>query len=469
MFEIPRLKFADAAEKSIPVWLAGAKKLKAAMLAPETDAGPPAEALRFAAATSFDPKPGRLFWFTQEQGAPGVVFCLDEDPGADPFQPGALATLLPAGVYRWVENPEKPELAALAFLLGGHGFARYKNAPPRARLVAPEGVDAGFLETTASCVAFGRDLIDTPANDLGPDELEAAALGLAEAYGAKTKVFRGKVLARDFPLIHAVGKGSPREPRLVELRWNPKRKRKLTLVGKGVCFDSGGLDIKPESAMGLMKKDMGGAAAALSAAALIMAGNIDVSLRVLIPIVENSVSGEAFRPGDVYRSRKGLSVEIGNTDAEGRLILADALTLADEEKPDLLIDFATLTGAARVALGADLPPFFTDDDDLAEAISRHGFAVNDPVWRLPLWKPYAAKLDGKIADLNNAPAGGMAGSIVAALFLRRFVSPGVAWAHFDLYGWTPAARPGRPEGGEAQAARLIYSLAREKFGTAKLR
>jgi leucyl aminopeptidase len=321
----------------------------------------------------------------------------------------------------------------------------------------------------ASCIAFGRDLIDTPANDLGPDELEAAALGLAEAYGAKAKVIRGKALERDFPLIQAVGKGSPREPRLVELRWKPKRKRKMTLVGKGVCFDSGGLDIKPESAMGLMKKDMGGAAAALSAAALIMAGNLDVSLRLLIPIVENSVSGEAFRPGDVYRSRKGLTVEIGNTDAEGRLVLADALALADEEKPELLIDFATLTGAARVALGPDLPPFFTDDDALAEAISRHGFAVNDPVWRLPLWQPYASKVDGKIADLNNAPAGGMAGAITAALFLRRFVSKGVSWAHFDLYGWTPSARPGRPEGGEAQAARLIFSLAREKFGTAKLR
>jgi leucyl aminopeptidase len=463
MFEMPKLKFAGKAEMSIPVWLTGAKKLKSALQEPETATDLPAEALRFAAAISFDPKPGRPFWFAQADGAPGVVFCLDEDPAADPFQPGALATLLPAGVYRWVDNPQNPELAALAFLLGAHAFARYKSPRERAHLAAPEGIDAGAVETTASCIAFGRNLIDTPANDLGPDELEAAALGLAEQFGAKAKVIRGKALERDFPLIQAVGKGSPRAPRLVELRWKPKRTRKMTLVGKGVCFDSGGLDIKPESAMGLMKKDMGGAAAALSAAALIMAGNLDVSLRLLIPIVENSVSGEA------YRSRKGLSVEIGNTDAEGRLILADALAFADEETPELLIDFATLTGAARVALGADLPPFFTDDDALAEAISRHGAAVNDPVWRLPLWKPYAAKLDGKIADLNNAPAGGMAGAIIAALFLRRFVSPGVSWAHFDLYGWTPAARPGRPEGGEAQAARLIFSLARERFGTAKLR
>jgi leucyl aminopeptidase len=220
--------------------------------------------------------------------------------------------------------------------------------------------------------------------------------------------------------------------------------------------------------MGLMKKDMGGAAAALAVSAMIMAANLDVSLRLLLPIVENSVSGEAFRPGDVYRSRKGLTVEIGNTDAEGRLILADALALADEEKPDLLVDFATLTGAARVALGPDLPPFYTEDEGLAEAIARHGAASNDPVWRLPLWKAYDSKLDSKIADLNNAPAGGMAGSIMAALFLKRFVSPGVSWAHFDIYAWNPAARPGRPEGGEAQAARLIYGLAREKFGLAKL-
>jgi leucyl aminopeptidase len=469
MFEMPKPKFADPTEKCVPVWLVDAKKLAASLKEPERTSDLPAEALRFAAAISFDPKPGRHFWFTQGEGAPAVVFCLDGDSAADPFQPGALATLLPAGAYRFVNNPEKPGLAALAFLLGSHSFTRYKTPRSRAILVAPKSVDAPAIESIASCVAFARDLIDTPANDLGPDELEAAALGLAAEFGAKAKVFRGKALARDFPLIHAVGKGSPREPRLVELRWNPKRARKMTLVGKGVCFDSGGLDIKPDSAMGLMKKDMGGAAAALAAAAMIMAANLDVALRLLIPIVENSVSGEAFRPGDVYPSRKGLTVEIGNTDAEGRLILADALALADEEKPELLFDFATLTGAARMALGPDLPPFYTDDDALAEAISRHGFAVNDPVWRLPLWKPYAAKLDGKIADLNNAPVGGMAGSITAALFLRRFVSPGVAWAHFDIYGWTPAARPGRPEGGEAQAARLVFSLASEKFGRAKLR
>jgi leucyl aminopeptidase len=461
MFEMPKLRFADPSEKAIPVWLVAAAKFANAQ-------NLPAEASAFAAACFFDAKPGRHFFFLQADGAPGVVFCLDDDPAADPFQPGALATLLPPGVYRWIDAPEKPDLAALSFLLGGAKFTRYKKPHEAARLVAPKNIDAGAVESMASCVALARSLIDTPANDLGPDELEAAIVGVAALFGAEARVVSGEELAREFPLIHAVGKGSPRAPRLVDLRWRPERRRKMTLVGKGVCFDSGGLDIKPESAMGLMKKDMGGAASSLAAAAMIMAADVDVSLRLLVPIVENSVSGEAFRPGDVYPSRKGLSVEIGNTDAEGRLILADALALADEENPELLIDFATLTGAARVALGPDLPPFFTDDEALAAAIARHGAAANDPVWRLPLWKAYDSKLDGKIADLNNAPPGGMAGSISAALFLRRFVSKSAAWAHFDIYGWTPGAKPGRPEGGEAQAARLVFSLAREKFGTAKV-
>jgi leucyl aminopeptidase len=274
-------------------------------------------------------------------------------------------------------------------------------------------------------------------------------------------------LERDFPLILAVGKGSSRPPRLVDINWGAEDAPKVTLVGKGVCFDSGGLDIKPGGAMGLMKKDMGGAAAALALASMVMDAGLPVRLRVILPIVENSISGDAFRPGDIYPSRKGLSVEIGNTDAEGRLVLADALALADEDAPDLLIDFATLTGAARVALGPDLPPFFTDDEDLAAAIARHGGLTNDPVWRLPLWRPYASMLDAKIADLNNAPTGGFAGAITAALFLQRFVDPQRRWAHFDIYGWRPSALPGRPEGGEAQAARLLYSLIEEKYGAGK--
>jgi leucyl aminopeptidase len=461
------LQFAGFDEAAIPVWIAPVAAIKAALA--KEDAGHvfPPEALALAKAAAFEPRAGHHLSFVQESGAPAVLFCLDDEASADPFQLGALASL-PEGVYRLVEAPDNPALAGLAFLLGAYRFTRYKAGKPGPRLVAPHGIDRDEVEAIASAVALARDLVNTPANDLGPDELEFFARGVAEKFGAEIRVIGGEALARDCPLIHAVGKGSPRAPRLVELRWKPEREKKLALVGKGVCFDSGGLDIKPESAMGLMKKDMGGAAAALAASAMIMAANLDLSLRLLLPIVENSVSGEAFRPGDVYSSRKGLTVEIGNTDAEGRLILADALTMADEEKPDLLVDFATLTGAARVALGPDLPPFFTQDDALAEAIARHGAACNDPVWRLPLWKAYESKLDGKIADLNNAPAGGMAGSIVAALFLKRFVSSGVSWAHFDIYAWTPSARPGRPEGGEAQAARLIYALAREKFGLAKL-
>ncbi len=469
MVDLPKLKFAKPKENSIAVWLADPQAFARALAAPEKAADLPGEALRFAAATRFEAKSGRLMWFVGADGEAAAVFFVESGAKADPFQPGELANLLPPGVYRLASAPRRPDLAALAFLLGAHRFVRYKSRRESPRLIAPEGVDAAEIESIASSVAFARDLIDTPANDLGPDELEHAVQALARTFGAKVATIRGEKLAREFPLVHAVGKGSPRAPRLVDLRWKPKRARRLTLVGKGVCFDSGGLDIKPESAMALMKKDMGGAAAAIAAAATIMAANLDVALRLLVPIVENSVSGDAFRPGDVYPSRKGLTVEIGNTDAEGRLILADALALADEEKPELLVDFATLTGAARVALGPDLPPFFTDDDQLAADIARHGAEVNDPVWRLPLWSGYELKLDGKVAHLTNAPAGGMAGAITAALFLRRFVAQSPAWVHFDIYGWTPAAKAGRPEGGEAQAARLIFSLAKEKFGKAKLR
>jgi leucyl aminopeptidase len=467
MAQLPKIEFAGPDQKSVPIWLADAKAFAAALLDPEKAKAPP-EALRFAATTGFEAKPGRLLWFVSSEGTPGVVFIVDAGPQADPFQTGALANLLPAGLYHFESTLERADLAALAFLLGGKKFSRYKSERAGPRLVAPKEIDAAGVESIASAVALARELIDTPANDLGPDELEDAIRGVADRFGAKLNVVHGEKLARDFPLIHTVGKGSPRAPRLADLRWKAKRSRRLTLVGKGVCFDSGGLDIKPESAMALMKKDMGGAAAALAAAAMIMAADVDVSLRLLIPIVENSVSGEAFRPGDVYRSRKGLTVEIGNTDAEGRLILADALALADEDEPDLLIDFATLTGAARVALGPDLPPFFTDDDTLAADIARHGAAVNDPVWRLPLWSGYDSKVAGKIADLTNAPAGGMAGAITAALFLRRFVGKAKAWVHFDIFGWTPVAKPGRPEGGEAQAARLVFSLAQEKFGGEKV-
>ncbi len=271
------------------------------------------------------------------------------------------------------------------------------------------------------------------------------------------------LLKQNFPLIHAVGRASPRAPRLIDITWGDPAAPKITLVGKGVCFDTGGLDIKPSSGMLIMKKDMGGAACVLGAAHMIMDAKLKVRLRVLIPAVENAISGEAFRPLDIYRSRKGITVEIGNTDAEGRLVLADALALADEEKPELIVDMATLTGAARVALGPDLPAFFATDDALAADVARHAQAENDPVWRLPLWKPYDSMLDSKTADINNV-GGAFAGSITAALFLNRFVTAAKAWAHFDIYGWTPSARPARPEGGECQVARALYALLKERYG-----
>jgi leucyl aminopeptidase len=302
---------------------------------------------------------------------------------------------------------------------------------------------------------------------MGPADLEAATRTLAKQHGAKFRSVVGDELHRqNFPLIHAVGRAADarRAPRLIELRWGRSGDPKVTLVGKGVCFDTGGLDLKPSSAMLLMKKDMGGAATVLALAHMIMDAKLKVALRVLIPAVENSVAGDAFRPSDVYASRKGLTVEIGNTDAEGRLILADALALADEETPDLLVDMGTLTGAARVALGPELPPYYTDDETLAADLARHAAVENDPLWRLPLWMRYDQNLDSKVADVNNIAAGGMAGSIICALFLKRFVSAAKSWLHFDIYAWTPAAKPGRPEGGECQAARALYALLTQRYG-----
>ena len=384
----------------------------------------------------------------------------------DPMLAGKLAGALPAGIYRFANEPGDANLSALAFLLGLYRYSRYREAPrAQPRLVAPAGIDAARLESIARAIAFGRDLVNTPANDLGPDALESEALKLAQSFGARAEIIRGDdLIARGLPLIHAVGRAAAQPPRLVDFVWGRADAPKVTLVGKGVTFDTGGLDIKSASGMEIMKKDMGGAAAALSLARMIMDARLDVRLRTLVPIVENAISANAFRPGDVYRSRKGLTVEIGNTDAEGRLILADALSLADEEAPAMLLDFATLTGAARVALGPDLPPFYTDDEALAAEIARHSAAVGDPLWRLPLWRPYDKLVAGKIADLTNAPASPFAGSITAALFLRRFVANASAWAHFDIYAWNPAARAYGPEGGEVQGARALFALIGEWFG-----
>lgn len=424
---------------------------------------------RFARALGFEGKPGQQASLPGTEGGLGAVLFGVEPVSSrlhDPMLPGKLATLLPPGTYRFADPaPERPDLAALSWLLSGYRFLRYKSSPAEApRLVAPAGADAARIERVARGMTLARDLVNTPANDMGPDALEAAALDLARRHGAAARTVRGEVLERDFPLIHAVGQAAHEAPRLVDLAWGPAGAPGVTLVGKGVTFDTGGLDIKPPSAMELMKKDMAGAATALGLADMVMDAGLHLRLRVLLPVVENAISASAFRPGDIYRSRKGLTVEIGNTDAEGRLVLADALALACEDKPGLLIDFATLTGAARVALGPDLPAFYTDDGDVASAVMRHGEAARDPVWRMPLWRPYDALLEGKSSDLNNAPGGPFAGSITAALFLDRFVEPGVPHLHFDLYGWNPSAKPGRPEGGEAPTARLLFDMLSERAG-----
>ncbi|MGR3821593.1 MAG: leucyl aminopeptidase family protein [Salipiger marinus] len=370
--------------------------------------------------------------------------------------PWRIANNLPGG---------RIEEEALGWLLAGYRFARYAGrVPEMPQLVAPEGVDAARIETLAASEALIRDLVNTPASDMGPEELEAVARSLATQFGAAIEVTTGDaLLEQNFPMIHAVGRASPRAPRLIDLRWGTRGPR-LTLVGKGVCFDTGGLNLKSGASMGLMKKDMGGAANVLGLARSIMALDLPVQLRVLIPAVENSVSGSAFRPQDILTSRKGLTVEINNTDAEGRLVLADALALADEEKPDLLLSMATLTGAARVAVGPDLAPFYTGDEAFAAALSRASGPAADPVWRMPFWDPYEEKIEPGIADLDNAPAGGMAGSITAALFLRRFVTDTPRYAHFDIYSWQPAPAPARPKGGLGQGPRAILAALPEVLG-----
>ena len=336
---------------------------------------------------------------------------------------------------------------------------------PNVKLVPPDGIDVADIERMAEAAMLARDLINTPSNDMGPEQLAQAAQDLATRFGASFNCIVGEDLLRqNFPLIHAVGIASSRAPRLIDFGWGDPSHPKVTLVGKGVCFDTGGLDLKPSSGMLIMKKDMGGAANVLALALMVMDARLKVRLRVLIPAVENAVAGNAFRPLDIFTSRKGLTVEIGNTDAEGRLVLADALALADEEKPDLLIDLGTLTGAARVALGPDLPPFYTNDETLALDIARLAKQENDPMWRMPLWPAYDAWLDSKVATINNAPSGGFAGSIICALFLQRFVEAAKSWLHVDIYGWTPSARPARPEGGECQAARAIYKCLSERYG-----
>ena len=411
----------------------------------------PAQAA-WASAQGFTGAAGQLCVLPAEDGRPaGALF------GRDPSRMSIAraAAALPEGDWALSEGTEED---ALAWLLAGYRFDRYKSSKPqKARLICPEGVDPERVRAIAEGEALTRDLINTPASDMGPQELESAAAAVAERFGAKLTVIRGEdLIAQNFPMIHAVGRASPRAPRLLDLRWGESGPM-LTLVGKGVCFDTGGLNIKPGSSMGLMKKDMGGAATVLGLASMIMALGLKLRLRVLIPAVENAISGDAFRPQDILTSRKGLTVEVNNTDAEGRLVLADALAYGAEENPDLMLCMATLTGAARVALGPDIPPFYTDSDHIAVALTRGASEARDPLWRMPFWEPYETMIEPAIADLDNAPAGGMAGSITAALFLRRFVSDPERFAHFDIYGWQPSAAPARPKGGVGQGARAILA------------
>ncbi|HWK69116.1 MAG TPA: leucyl aminopeptidase family protein [Rhizobiaceae bacterium] len=433
------------------------------------DAGLEPGAAAWAKANDFTGQAGKVLILPGDGGelAGALLGTGNGEDGFGALTVGTLARTLPEGDWHFAVEPATPEIAALGLLLGGYSFTRYGRKPGKTlRFALPEGVDPERVRRIAGGVFLARDLVNTPANDMAPEALENAVHTLAEPHKASVSVIKGDaLLAKNFPMIHAVGRASHHAPRLIDLTWGPESAPKVTLVGKGVCFDTGGLDIKPASGMLLMKKDMGGAANVLGLASMIMSAGLNVRLRVLVPAVENAISGDAFRPGDILPSRKGLTVEIGNTDAEGRLILADALSLADEEEPQLLIDMATLTGAARVALGPDLPPFYTPDDALAGEIAQAAETAADPLWRMPLWEPYDAKLSSKIADLNNVTTDGFAGSVTAALFLKRFVEKTRSWAHFDIFAWSPSDRPHCPAGAEAQGIRALERVVSARFGT----
>ena len=412
---------------------------------------------------AFAAQSGRTALLPDPEGALARVL-LGVEGDEDLWSFGGLPGSLPPGLYRLDEavTGAAASRAALGWALGGYAFTRYKK-PERdfAVLAWPEGVDQAAITRAAEATFLVRDLINTPAEDMGPPQLAEAVEAVGREHGAEVAVTLGEALLEiNYPTIHAVGRAADRAPRLIDLRWGGAGPR-VTLVGKGVCFDSGGLDLKSAAGMKLMKKDMGGAAQVLGLAQMIMAAELPLRLRLLIPAVENSVSGNAFRPLDVIKTRQGLTVEIGNTDAEGRLILCDALAEADDEAPDLLVDFATLTGAARVALGTDLPALFCNDDPTAEALLAQGRVVQDPLWRLPLHAPYKRLLDSKVADLNNVSEGGYGGAITAALFLESFVAKAKAWIHIDVMAWNLAAKPGRPLGGEAMGLRAVYGLIEE--------
>ncbi|MEL6999346.1 MAG: leucyl aminopeptidase family protein [Pseudomonadota bacterium] len=419
----------------------------------------------------FRGKLGQVLCLPNEQGGLDRVLFGWGDAAArnrERFHLGDFARQAPPGTFRLEDSldADAAEEAALGWLLGRYRFTKYKSAGEehQADLLAPPGVDPTRLIRMVEGVFLTRDLINTPASDMTPATLEATARKIADRHGAEIDVVVGEdLLTKNFPMIHAVGRAAAAAPRLIDITWGDPDYPSVTLVGKGVCFDTGGLNLKPGASMGLMKKDMGGAATVLGLGHMIMALGLPLHLRILVPAVENAVARGSMRPGDVLTSRLGKTVEINNTDAEGRLILADALALAAEAEPDLIIDMATLTGAARVALGPEVVPYYTNDSDLSAALEQAGAAAADPLWRMPLWPGYERDIEPDIADLDNAPKGGMAGSITAALFLQRFVGS-TPWAHFDVYGWTPTARPGRPKGGECQGARAILRVLEARYG-----
>jgi len=421
------------------------------------------------AATGWTAKPGSHVLLPGSSGIGSVLLALGEEeptPGAS-LQLGALPAALPEGIYALDGFPGSPDDALLAWLMGAYSFRRYLTQEPHKlrKLAVPKRANRAAVLQKAQAIWFARELINIPANDCAPHDLADALLELGRSFGASTSVIAGDaLLTENFPLVHAVGRASSREPCLADLTWGDASHPKVTLVGKGICFDTGGLDLKPSQAMALMKKDMAGAASVMALGAMIMAANLPVRLRIVIPAADNNISGNAFRPGDIIKSRSGLTVEIANTDAEGRLVLADALALADEESPDLLVDMATLTGAARAALGPDLPPFYTEDDSLAASLHAAGVHAGDPLWRMPLWAPYDAYLKSKVADVNHVFNGPFAGSITAALFLKRFVKNAKRYVHLDIFGWVPRAVPAKPAGGEPQGVRALFDIIRNEFG-----
>jgi len=423
----------------------------------------PAAVAGWAKAQGFKAKVGDVLALPAANGTQRVLAGRGADT-PDLWRIAALATSLPEGTYR-LDSGAAPQPGALGWALGAYRFERYK-ADKRSRplLVWPGAIDRGEVVRLAAAIHRARDLVNTPAADLGPTALAAAVAEVGRAHGATVTITAGEdLLKQGYRAIHAVGRAAADPPRLADLVWGDETKPKVTLVGKGVCFDSGGLDLKTASGMQMMKKDMGGAATALGLAEAIMSAKLPVRLRLLIPAVENAVSGNSYRPLDVIPGRNGKTIEIGNTDAEGRVILSDALVEGSREKPALMLDFATLTGAARVALGPELPALFANDDAVGEALLKHGRAADDPMWRLPLWPGYRGLVEGETADLTNSPEGGMAGAITAALFLEAFVEKGIPWAHFDTYAWNQKTRPGRPKGGEALLLRACYAMIKERF------